>query len=63
MTIEAAGVEIAKAVAPVIAEGRRALLRELEEIATQPTGMTTREVVRFMHERGYRVPQWVMNLH
>jgi hypothetical protein len=39
MTIEAAGAEIAKAIAPVIAENQRALLHELKAIGTKPTGM------------------------
>jgi hypothetical protein len=54
--------QVAKTLAPVFAERRRALLCELEEVAAKPTGMTRREVVHFMQERGYGVPQWVMNL-
>jgi len=60
--IRAVGAEIAKAIAPVFAEGRRALLRELEQIKAQPTGMNRREVVQFLQARGYRIPQWVTNL-
>jgi hypothetical protein len=55
--IRAVGAEIAKVLAPLFADSRRALLRGLGEIATKPTGLTAREVVHFMQERGYKVPQ------
>jgi hypothetical protein len=39
MTNEQLASVIAEALKPVFAEGRRALLRELGEIATKPTGV------------------------
>jgi hypothetical protein len=63
MNTEQIASEIAKAIAPLFAESRSALLRELEAIAAKPTGLKRREVVQFLQERGYRVPQWVANLH
>ena len=45
--------QVAEALAPVFAERRRALLRELERIKAQPTGMdaplTKRQLYQFLH--------------
>jgi hypothetical protein len=57
MTHEQIAEVIAEAVKPIINEGRRALLRELEAIAAKPTGLNRREVVQFLQERGYKLPQ------
>jgi hypothetical protein len=42
MTIKAAGAEIAKAIAPVILEGRRDLQSALKEIVHKPTDAMNR---------------------
>ena len=54
---------IAEAVKPVFAEGRRALLRELEAIAAKPTGLKRREMVQWLQERGYPVTRFFSKLN
>jgi hypothetical protein len=53
MTNEQLASVIAEALKPVFAEGRRALLREIEKVKAQPTGMdaplTKRQLYQFLH--------------